>query len=171
MTTPSRAAGPERNLNRNTKTRPEGWPVGSFQSYAEAQSAVDMLSDREFPVSELTIVGVDLMEVEKVTGRLTWGRVIAGGAASGAWLGLFFGLLMSFFYESWGAALLVGVTMGVVFGIITTAIPYAASRGRRDFTSSTQIVAGRYDVLCTADRAREARDLIARSEMGQRTPE
>ena len=131
------------------KKRPEGWPVGSFQTYEEAQRAVDMLSDNEFPVAELTIVGVDLMEVETVTGRLTWGRVLAGGAASGAWLGLFFGLVM-----------------GVVFGVVLAAVPYWASRGKRDFTSATQIVAGRYDILCRPDRAREARDMIARN-MGE----
>ena len=50
--------------------------MGSFDSYADAQAAVDMLSDKsDFPVAELTIVGVDLMEVEHVVGRLTWGRV------------------------------------------------------------------------------------------------
>ena len=80
---------------RGLRQRPSGWPVGSFDSYTDAQAAVDKLSDMEFPVSQLTIVGVDLMEVERVTGRLTWGRVIGGGALSGAWLGVFFGLLLS----------------------------------------------------------------------------
>ncbi|NMB23817.1 MAG: magnesium transporter [Corynebacterium sp.] len=148
------------------KKRPEGWPVGSFQTYEEAQRAVDMLSDNEFPVAELTIVGVDLMEVETVTGRLTWGRVLAGGAASGAWLGLFFGLVMGLVSNLWFSSLLTGLVMGVVFGVVLAAVPYWASRGKRDFTSATQIVAGRYDILCRPDRAREARDMIARN-MGE----
>lgn len=148
------------------KKRPEGWPVGSFQTYAEAQAAVDMLSDRNFPVSELTIVGVDLMEVENITGRLSWGRVLGGGAASGSWLGLFFGLLMGILSGQWAFSLMVGILMGVVFGTVMVSVPYAASRGRRDFTSNTQIVAGRYDVLCNPDRAREARDLIAGDRPG-----
>lgn len=143
------------------KKRPEGWPVGSFETYAEAQAAVDMLSDNDFPVAELTIVGVDLIEVERVTGRLTWGRVIAGGAASGAWLGLFFGMVMALMSGFWGTSILAGLAMGLVFGIVGVAVPYAASRGKRDFTSSTQIVAGRYDVICAPERAREARDMIA----------
>ena len=43
--------------------RPAGWPVGSFNTYAEAQAAVDNLSDRSFPVENLSIVGVDLIQV------------------------------------------------------------------------------------------------------------
>ncbi|ALC05527.1 hypothetical protein CDES_05450 [Corynebacterium deserti GIMN1.010] len=143
------------------KQRPEGWPVGSFETYQEAQAAVDMLSDNEFPVGDITIVGVDLIEVERVTGRLTWGRVIAGGAASGAWLGLFFGLVMALMSGYWFSSILAGLGMGLVFGIVGVAVPYAATSGKRDFTSSTQIVAGRYDVICKPERAREARDMIA----------
>lgn len=151
------------------KQQPEGWPVGSFNTYEEAQQAVDMLSDNEFPVAELTIVGVNLMEVEKVTGRLTWGRVIAGGAASGAWLGLFFGLVMGLMSDFWFSSLLTGLVMGVIFGVVLAAVPYWASRGKRDFTSATQIVAGRYDILCNPDRARDARDMIARHMMKKPT--
>ena len=77
MSTPHAGNAGSRDLS--LRPRPEGWPVGSFDSYADAQAAVDMLSDKsDFPVAELTIVGVDLMEVEHVVGRLTWGRVIAG---------------------------------------------------------------------------------------------
>lgn len=145
------------------KRRPEGWPVGSFNSYEQAQKAVDLLSDQEFSVDGLTIVGVDLMEVERVTGRLTWGRVILGGAASGAWLGVFFGLLIGILGGGFVAPLLTGIVMGAVFGMVLTIVPYAISGGRRDFTSQTQIVAGRYDVLCVPELARQARDIIARS--------
>lgn len=66
-------------LNNNrlvAREVPTGWPVGSFTTYQEAQEAVDTLSDKEFPVEKLTIVGVDLMQVESITGRLTWGKVL-----------------------------------------------------------------------------------------------
>ncbi|WKD60939.1 hypothetical protein CCICO_04510 [Corynebacterium ciconiae DSM 44920] len=147
------------------KKRPEGWPVASFDSYDKAQAAVDMLSDQEFPVKDLTIVGVDLMEVERVQGRLTWGKVLLGGAVSGAWAGLFFGLLFGLFYENWLVPLLTGAVLGVIFGLVSVSVPYAASKGKRDFASSTQIVAGRYDILCEPHTARQARDSIARSEI------
>lgn len=145
---------------------PSGWPVGSFATYGEAQAAVDMLSDTgDFPVNELTIVGVNLMEVERVIGRLTWGRVLFGGAASGAWMGVFFGLLMGLFSNNWVAPLIAGILMGVVFGMISAATSYASTRGQRDFSSQTQIVAGRYDVLCSPEHARSARDLISRANL------
>lgn len=145
------------------RPRPTGWPIGSFESYEDAQAAVDKLSDMQFPVQELTIVGVDLMEVERVTGRLTWGRVIGGGALSGAWIGLFFGLLFGLLGGGFLTPLLLGMAIGVIFGVVSAAVPYAMSAGRRDFTSRTQIVAGRYDVLADPARAAEARDIIARS--------
>lgn len=147
---------------RGLRQRPSGWPVGSFDSYTDAQAAVDKLSDMEFPVSQLTIVGVDLMEVERVTGRLTWGRVIGGGALSGAWLGVFFGLLLSILGLGFWTPMLLGVVMGAIFGIVLAVVPYAFSQGRRDFVSSTEIVAGRYDVLCEPEHAVQARDEIAR---------
>lgn len=76
-------------------TPPRGWPIGSYPTYAEAQRAVDYLSDQQFPVQQVTIVGVDLMQVERVTGRLTWPKVLGGGVLSGAWLGLFIGLILA----------------------------------------------------------------------------
>ncbi|WP_255455994.1 general stress protein [Corynebacterium sp. SY003] len=143
------------------RKRPEGWPVGSFDSYAQAQAAVDMLSDNNFPVEELTIVGVDLMEVEKVTGRLTWAKVIIRGVLSGAWLGVFFAILLGATGANWGNALAIGIGLGIICGVVMVTVPYAMQGGRRDFSSETQIVAGRYDVLCNPQKAREARDRIA----------
>ena len=70
---------------------------GSYDSYEQAQAAVDYLSDEKFPVENVTIIGTDLRMIEKVTGRLTLGRAIAAGAAGGAWWGLFVGLLLGIF--------------------------------------------------------------------------
>ncbi|HTQ20300.1 general stress protein [Mycobacterium sp.] len=142
-------------------TPPKGWPVGSYPTYAEAQRAVDYLSDQEFPVEQVTIVGVDLMQVERVTGRLSWPKVLGGGVLSGAWLGLFIGLVLLAFSNTW-AVLPTGVVAGVFFGLITSAVPYAMARGTRDFSSTMQLVAGRYDVLCDPQNAEKARDLLAR---------
>lgn len=142
-------------------TPPQGWPVGSYGTYAEAQRAVDYLSDQKFHVEDMTIVGVDLMQVERVIGRLTWGKVIGGGIATGAWLGLFFGLLVALVVGQ-PAALLFGVVGGIVFGLISAVIPYAATRGQRDFASTMQLVAGRYDVLCDPRSAEQARDMLSR---------
>ena len=143
-------------------TPPKGWPIGSYPTYAEAQRAVDHLSDEDFPVEQVTIVGVDLMQVERVTGRLTWPRVLGGGVLTGAWLGIFIGLVLGVITGNYLAALIPGVIAGVFFGLITSAVPYAMARGTRDFSSTMQLVAGRYDVLCDPKNAEKARDLLAR---------
>jgi hypothetical protein len=154
----------------NLPTPPTGWPVGSYATYEEAQRAVDHLADSDFPVRDVTIVGVDLMLVERIVGRLTWGRVLASGAASGAWFGLFVGLLLSLFSPGAGLGpILTGLISGVVFGVIFAAVGYGATRGRRDFTSASQMVAGRYDVLCQPRNAEKARELLAKLAMGPQT--
>ena len=99
---------------------------------------------------------------ERVTGRLTWGKVLGGGVLSGAWLGLFIGLVLGFFSPNPWGALVTGLVAGVFFGLITSAVPYAMARGTRDFSSTMQLVAGRYDVLCDPQNAEKARDLLAR---------
>ena len=104
-------------------------------------------------MQQVTIVGVDLMQVERVTGRLTWPKVLGGGVLTGAWLGLFIGLILGFFSPSPWGALITGLVAGVFFGLITSAIPYAMARGTRDFSSTMQLVAGRYDVLCDPQSA------------------
>jgi hypothetical protein len=152
----------------NLPTPPTGWPVGSYATYEEAQRAVDHLADEDFPVRDVTIVGVDLMLVERVIGRLSWGRVLMSGAASGAWLGLFVGLVMALVTPGAAniAAVLVPLGIGVVFGMVFAAVGYGTSRGRRDFTSASQMVAGRYDVLCQPRNAEKAREMLGKLAMG-----
>lgn len=159
---PGGAVGPARRGPLGLPTPPKGWPVGSYPTYAEAQKAVDYLSDNQFPVQQVTIVGVDLMQVERVIGRLSWGKVIGGGILSGAWLGVFIGLLLGLFSNNLGQSLAIGVLAGVIFGLITSAIPYAMAKGTRDFSSTMQLVAGRYDVLCDPQNAEKARDMLGR---------
>ena len=142
-----------------------GVQVGSYDSYEQAQAAVDYLSDEKFPVENVTIIGSDLRMIERVTGRLTWGRAIAAGAAGGAWWGLFVGLLLGIFSSSgagWVGSVLTGLLIGLAFGAIFGAIGYAATQGRRDFTSTSRIVAGRYDVMCAPPQAEQAREILAR---------
>jgi len=158
-----RQAGPPR-----LPTRPTGWPIGSYEEYGQAQRAVDFLAESEFPVQDVTIVGVDLMLVERVTGRLSWRRVLGAGAASGAWFGLFVGVMLSLFTGGQSTGLLqiaVCLVLGVVFFMVFAAVGYASTRGRRDFQSSSQLVAGRYDVLCQPRNAEQGRDLLAKLAM------
>jgi hypothetical protein len=144
-------------------TPARGTTVAQYATYAEAQRAVDFLSDEHFPVRSVTIVGVDLQMVERVTGRLTYGRVAVAGLLSGAWFGLFVGLLLSIFSNDAGGfsvfgAIIIGAAFGMLFGLIS----YSLTGGRRDFTSTSQIVAGEYRVLCLEEQAGQALQLLNR---------
>lgn len=142
--------------------------VGVFEDYQQAQRAVDHLSDRDFPVQNCLIVGTDLKQVERVTGRLTWNKVLLGGVLTGLWLGLFVGLVLSLFATGAGAlsTVLSTVLFGAVFGAGWSAVGYAATRGRRDFTSVSVVVATRYEVLVEHKFAQQARDLLGEIEPG-----
>jgi hypothetical protein len=157
--------------------RPTGLTIGTYDTYREAQRAVDYLSDEKFPVEHTTIVGNNLRQVEKITGRLTWGRALTAGLASGAWFGLFVGVLLGIFAPDggWLAALLTGLVLGGLFGMAFGAIGYGQLRGSRDFTSRTAVVATTYDVLCDFKFAEEARNHLAKlalkGEVAPRLPE
>lgn len=141
---------------------PRGDEVASFASYAEAQHAVDSLSDDGFPVQHLTIIGTDLRQVERITGRMSWGRAVASGAGSGLWIGLFFGAMMSLVgsESAGGMSMVTAVLLGVVWGIVFQVGSYALTRGRRDFTSVSQVVASRYSIIASS-RAAEAAQALA----------
>lgn len=132
-----------------------------YDDYAAAQKTVDFLSDNKFPVEHLMIVGTDLKRVERITGRLTWGRVAAGGILSGLWLGLFVGLIFSFFVDEdiW-QMILSTVLLGALFGLVWAMLGYALTRGQRDFSSVTQVVATRYEVLVEHKVAAQAREML-----------
>jgi xanthosine utilization system XapX-like protein len=141
--------------------------LGTFERYDQAQHAVDYLSDHEFPVQNCMIVGTDLKQVERVTGRLTRGRVAGAGALSGMWMGLFVGLIFSLFNANRGALTIVStVIFGALFGLVWALIGYAATRGQRDFSSVSQVVATRYEVLVEHKFAEQARGMLAQMPGG-----
>jgi hypothetical protein len=138
--------------------------LGTYDKYEDAQKAVDYLSDNQFAVENCMIVGTDLRQVERVTGRLTRGRVVWAGALSGMWMGLFVGLIFALFdpthSPTW--AVLATVAFGAVFGVVWALLGYAATKGRRDFTSVSQVVATRYEVLVEHKLAEQGRAMLAK---------
>ena len=139
--------------------------LGVHDSYADAHKAVDYLSDNGFPVQNVLIVGTDLKQVERVTGRLTRGRVALGGALSGAWLGAFVGLIFSMFEEGETLVrILSTVVFGALFGLVWSLVGYALTRGQRDFTSVSQVVATKYEVLTEHKYVAQERELLAQMD-------
>lgn len=140
---------------------PQGELLGSFSNYQDAQKVVDHLSDEQFDVQQVSIVGHDLSSVERVTGRLSYPRVAMLSAAQGAMFGLFFGVILAMFGGSgWGLSVLLTVLLGAAFWVILGVVSFAAQRGRRDFTSVSTFVASRYDVVVRGDVAAQARQAL-----------
>jgi len=138
--------------------------LGVYDKYLEAQRVVDYLSDNDFPVQNIAIVGTELRSVERVTGRLTRGNVAAAGAISGLWLGLFVGIAFSLFGKQGQLGYLITTpVLGALFGLVWSQIGFAAvtRRGTRDFASVSQVVATKYEVLIEHHFVSRARDLLA----------
>jgi hypothetical protein len=149
--------------------RPEGASsagrrtIASYSSYDEAEKAVDVLSDRDFPVERVAIVGSGLRYVEQVAGRLTTSRAGLMGAGQGAMIGLFFALLFGIFFtvdETFIWVLVYGLIAGALFGAIFGAIGHAATGGRRDFASVAGMQADSYELQVDADVADRAASLL-----------
>jgi hypothetical protein len=142
---------------------PGGIPVGTYPTYLKAQEAVDYLSDHEFPVENVSIIGSDLRLVENVTGRLTRGKVVSAAAATGATWGLFMGALLVLFSQDVSVlVLLFAAAVGAGFGAGSGWMAYAATGGKRDFTSNTGVVATSYEVVCDPKVAEDAANLLGR---------
>ena len=142
-----------------------------YDDYAAAQKAVDFLADNKFPVEQCMIVGTDLKRIERITGRLTTGKVGMGGLLTGVWLGLFVGLIFTLFTEEDVFVTIISTMLfGALFGVIWALVGYAMTRGQRDFSSVTQVVATRYEVLVEHKVAAQARELLAQLPGGRPDP-
>jgi hypothetical protein len=142
-----------------------------YDEYGAAQKAVDFLSDNQFPVQNCMIVGTDLKQVERITGRLTTNKVALGGALSGLWLGIFIGIIFALFDSGSGFITIVTTALfGVLFGIIWALVGYAATRGQRDFSSVRVVVATRYEVLVEHKLLLKAQELLAQMPGGRPNP-
>ena len=139
-----------------------GEVVARYDTYVEAERAVDQLSDSGFPVDEAEIVGRDLRLVEQITGRMTVGRATAAGAGTGAWFGLLVGFLLGLFAvgPAWVGLIIAGLAIGAVWGALFGLVAQWAQRGRRDFSSQSGLVAARYDVTVSPAHAERARQLL-----------
>jgi len=139
--------------------------IASYGSYREAERAVDFLSDEQFPVEHVAIVGSGLRTVEQVAGRLTVGRAALAGARQGAIIGLLFALLLGLFFtipEAFIGLVIYGLVGGAVFGAILGAVAQAAQGGRRDFASVSGMQAEHYELQVDEEFSARAGELLAR---------
>ena len=88
------------------------------------------------------------------------------GALSGMWFGLFVGVMLSFFSPTGGYfSIVTSVLMGAAFFMLFGIVTYAMQRGKRDFTSTSQVVATNYDVVVAFEASHEARRMLQQLPM------
>lgn len=142
--------------------------IATYREYAQAQRAVDFLSDQGFPVQHTAIVGTNLRLEEQVLGRITIGRAALSGAGAGAWFGLLVGLLLGLFVVSaWLGVVLAAVVLGAVWGAILGAVAQAMTRGQRDFSSRSRLAASEYALNVSDPFADQARQALSRARWNE----
>jgi hypothetical protein len=144
------------------------WPrrtVATYESYAEAEQAVDHLADHGFPVDRAAIIGRDLKLVEQVTGRMGYGRAALQGALAGAVVGVLIGWLFGVFdwFQPVVASVWLvidGLWFGAAVGALMGLVGHALTGGRRDFSSIGRMEAERYDLVVDDPVADQAAALL-----------
>jgi uncharacterized membrane protein len=139
--------------------------IATYDSYRDAEQAVDFLSDQGFPVERATIVGRDVKLVERVTGRMTTAKAALNGAVAGALVGVLIGWLFVVF--DWfspivasGWLIVDGLWFGAVVGALYGMVAHALTRGRRDFASVGGLQADRYELAVDEEVADQAARLL-----------
>lgn len=152
----------KKNIRGLQGSLPNGSAVSEFKNYQDAVAYVERIILGDFPPTSIAIVGTNLSSVERVRARISYGRVAAGGAAAGVWIGLIIFILFGYGSTpatenpeplfSLGSALLVGAGVGMLFQVIR----FSLARGKRGFASGSQIVAGKYEVVVPSELVNEA---------------
>ena len=140
--------------------------IATFDNYADAERAIDYLSDQRFEVNLVAIVGRELEYVEQILGPMNYGTAALRGAGSGALVGALIGWIFGLF--NWieplisalvlaGYGLVFGAIVGALFGLLV----HALQRGQRDFHSVSGLRPKYYDVVADVEVADRALQLLA----------
>ncbi|WP_144710740.1 general stress protein [Curtobacterium pusillum] len=150
-------------------TLPRGDVLGTYDSYPDAQRVVAKLAEADFPVNQLSILGNDLKTVERVTGKMTYGRAAIAGALSGLWLGIFFGIVLTLFSPSAGGLILAAAIIGAAFGMLYGIVSFAITKRQRDFTSVHQVLATNYQIVVDPQLVGQARRILGEAGIAPTT--
>jgi len=139
---------------QNPISVPSGQVLAEFSKYEDAVAYVNRLVDGDFPAAQIAIIGSNLRSVERVRGRLGYGRVALGGALTGVWIGLLVAILfgagievgpegqVNYAPEQFLAAVAIGIGLGMMLNILR----HALNKKRRNFVSAPVMVAESYSV-------------------------
>ncbi|WP_199516650.1 general stress protein [Nucisporomicrobium flavum] len=135
--------------------------IAVHEDHAEAERTVQALAEAGIPAGRTSIVGRGLTFADRGTGRLSTGEVTARGAVSGLIVGALTGWLLGLFdlvtssVSTWWLVVN-AAALGAVLGATIALVGYAATRGRRSFSTPPTLTASHYDVLVDADLADHA---------------
>ena len=151
---------------------PQGEVVADFATHAEASTYVDLLVKNDFPPQAIAIIGSDLRTVERLRGKLTYARVALGGAATGSWIGLLYGLLfgaqptaatVEAATVAEAGSIVSAVVVGAGIGMLVNVLRFSMARNRRQYLSASSVIANRYDVIVPANLIDQAREAAAKT--------
>lgn len=151
---------------------PQGEVIADFTNHADASNYVDLLVKNDFPANAIAIIGSDLRTVERLRGKLTYARVALGGAATGAWIGLLYGLLFGAQPTAATAeaatvaeagSIMSAVVIGAGIGMLVNVLRFSFARNKRQYLSASSVVANRYDVIVPANLIDQAREAAAKT--------
>ncbi|MFM5951985.1 MAG: general stress protein [Micrococcales bacterium] len=161
----------QRNFSRTPAVHAQGEVLASFGEYTEAVALVEKLVEANFPVTAIAIVGKDLKTVERIRGRMNYGKVALSGATTGA----FIGFVLSLFSPVPAGAdvsviavsnviqpVLIAAGVGMMFNIIR----FAMSRNKRSFMSSSMVMAKEYEVQVPGNLLAQAKEAAAKPAEG-----
>ena len=155
----------QRTPRNQPAAMPQGEVIANFKQYTDALAYVDNLIKHNFPAGAVAIVGSDLRTVERIRGKINYNRLAVGGAVTGSWVGLAFGLIFGSGIDTSSqetlatnsgnlfSSVLIGAGIGMLFNVVR----YALSRNKRTFVSQSSVVASKYQVQVPATLADQAR--------------
>ena len=140
--------------------------IATFDNYADAERAVDYLSDQRFEVNLVAIVGRELEYVEQILGPMNYGTAALRGAGSGALVGALIGWIFGLFnwIESLISALVLagyGLVFGAIVGALFGLLVHALQRGQRDIHYVSGLRPKYYDDVADVEGADRALQLLA----------
>ncbi len=138
-----------------------GESVLSTGEYAAAQKTVSKLIAGDVPAKDISIVGIGVRTVEKVTGRLGFASAARSGAVNGVLFGMFFGAILLLTTPDAPVQLFAGfLFIGVAIGMCLSLVSFSIIRRRRDYASVTQLAADAYEVRVQAASLAKAREVL-----------
>ena len=145
---------------------PRGEELGKFENYPDAQEMVNTLVSNGVAAGALSIVGSDVTLVERVTGKIGYGRAAVSSAISGSWLGAIAGLIVVVIDPNdFITPVLAGILIGAGAGMVVGMVIFTFSKGKkRLYRSMQQVIAQSYRVLVESTEHQKATQALASAQ-------